>query len=343
MNVLRKIIPHSSSNSQAKSKADTATQPTYHVEDFKLVRTLGTGSFGRVFLAKHRDDTAGLPCAIKRLKKAAVIKQKQVDHIVSEKRILASIKHPFIVEMVATFKDDRYLYIVMEYVVGGEFFTHLRKCRRFEDITAKFYAAQITCIFEYLHAKNIIYRDLKPENILVASDGYLKLTDFGFAKIIEYRTYTLCGTPEYIAPEVLLNKGHGKPVDWWTLGILIFEMIVGYPPFIDEEPMGIYQKILGGKIVFPKYFDKYARALVKRLLTHDLGKRYGNLKAGVEDIKQHRWFGGLNWDELLEKRQPAPYRPTVRSPDDTSNFEEYPESTSQPPPVVAAADLFVDW
>jgi len=314
-----------------------------HVEDFKLVRTLGTGSFGRVFLAKRREDPAGSPCAIKRLKKAAVIKQKQVDHIISEKRILASIKHPFIVEMMATFKDERYLYIVMEYVVGGEFFTHLRKCRRFQDLTSRFYAAQITCIFEYLHSKNIIYRDLKPENILVASDGYLKLTDFGFAKVIEYRTYTLCGTPEYIAPEVLLNKGHGKPVDWWTLGILIFEMIVGYPPFIDDEPMGIYQKILGGKIVFPKYFDKNGRTLVKRLLTHDLGKRYGNLRAGVEDIKQHRWFSGLNWDDLLDKKLTAPYLPTVRGPDDTSNFEEYPESTSQPPSVVAPQDLFVDW
>merc|ERR1712008_603235 len=113
--------------------------------------------------------------------------------------------------------------------------------------------------------------------------------DFGFAKKIEHRTYTLCGTPEYIAPEVLLNKGHGKPVDWWTLGILVYEMIVGYPPFVDEDPMGIYQKILSGKIVFPKVFNKEAKGLVKKLLTADLGKRYGNLKNGVDDIKQHKF------------------------------------------------------
>merc|ERR1712006_65571 len=145
------------------------------------------------------------------------------------------------------------------------------------------------------------------------ASGYSKLTDFGFAKIIEpgTRTYTLCGTPEYIAPEVLLNKGHGKPVDWWTLGILVYEMIVGYPPFVDEDPMGIYQKILSGKIVFPKLFDKNAKALVKKLLTADLGKRYGNLKNGVDDIKQCKWFEALQgtsdqqrWQSLVDKEVP---------------------------------------
>merc|ERR1711904_682131 len=222
----------------------------------------------------------------------------------SEKNILVSLKHPFIVNMFGCFRDQRYLYLLLEYVVGGEFFTHLRKAGRFPDETSKFYAAGITAIFEYCHSKNIIYRDLKPENILLAQDGYLKLTDFGFAKVIEYRTYTLCGTPEYIAPEVLLNKGHGKPVDWWTLGILIYEMIVGQPPFCDEEPMGIYQKILAGKIVFPKFFDKNAKVLVKKLLTADLGK----------------WFGSLTWQQLLDKEFPAPYKPTVKSATDTSNF-----------------------
>merc|ERR1712039_199822 len=169
--------------------------------------------------------------------------------------------------------------------------------------------------FAHIHSKNIIHRDLKPENILVCQNGYSKLTDFGFAKIIEpgTRTYTLCGTPEYIAPEVLLNKGHGKPVDWWTLGILIYEMIVGYPPFVDEDPMGIYQKILSGKIVFPKMFDKNAKGLVKKLLTADLGKRYGNLKNGVDDIKHHKWFKNTNWGDLLEKKVPSPFKPSVKS------------------------------
>eukprot|EP00386_Alphamonas_edax_P014637 GDKI01044886.1.p1 GENE.GDKI01044886.1~~GDKI01044886.1.p1 ORF type:complete len:323 (+),score=135.79 GDKI01044886.1:119-1087(+) len=311
--------------------------------DFDLLKTLGTGSFGRVFLAKKKGDRDADPLAIKRLKKSVIIRQKQVDHITSEKNILAQLDHPFVVRMSGCFQDQRYLYLVMEYVVGGEFFTHLRKAGRFDNDTARFYAAQVTSIFEYLHSKNVIYRDLKPENILLNHDGYLKLTDFGFAKVIEYRTYTLCGTPEYIAPEVLLNKGHGKPVDWWTLGILIYEMIVGYPPFVDEEPMGIYQKILSGKIVFPKFFDKNAKALVKKLLTADLGKRFGNLKAGADDIKLHKWFQGLGYPELLAKKIPAPYKPVVKSKDDTSNFEDYPESEEIPPIVAANADPFTDW
>merc|ERR1719183_2360937 len=261
----------------------------------------------------------------------------------SEKAILCSLKHPMIVNMFGSFHDQRYIYMVLEFIVGGEFFTHLRKAGRFDNELSCFYGAQIACIFEYCHNKNIVYRDLKPENILINSDGYLKLTDFGFAKVIEHRTYTLCGTPEYIAPEVLLNKGHGKPVDWWTLGILIYEMIVGYPPFVDEEPMGIYQKILAGKIYFPKYFDKNAKALVKKLLTAELSKRYGNLKNGVDDIKTHKWFKDCPWEVLLQKEIAAPFKPTVKSATDTSNFEEYPDSDELPPVVSASADPFADW
>ena len=135
-------------------------------------------------------------------------------------------------------------------------------------------------IFEYLHSKNIVYRDLKPENILIGADGYLKLTDFGFAKVVEGRTFTLCGTPEYIAPEILKNQGHGKGVDWWTLGVVICEMIAGIDPFADDDPLVIYQNILKGKLYFPKSFDNDAKSLVKHLLTNDLSKRYGNLKNG---------------------------------------------------------------
>merc|ERR1711985_17388 len=311
------------------------------VSDFELGKTLGTGSFGRVRFVTYKAN--GNYYALKTLKKSAIIRLKQVDHITSEKNILVTLKHPFIVNMFGCFHDQRYLYLLLEYVVGGEFFTHLRKAGRFPDETSKFYAAQITAIFEYCHSKNIIYRDLKPENILLAQDGYLKLTDFGFAKIIEYRTYTLCGTPEYIAPEVLLNKGHGKPVDWWTLGILTYEMIVGQPPFCDEEPMGIYQKILAGKIYFPKYFDKNAKTLVKKLLTADLSKRYGNLKAGPDDIIKHKWFSSLSWDKLMAKQIPAPYKPQMKNEQDVSNFEEIPDSAELPPIVPAAADPFSDW
>ena len=152
-------------------------------------------------------------------------------------------------------------------------------------------------MFEYLHSHNVIYRDLKPENLLIDAEGYLKLTDFGFAKVVENRTYTLCGTPEYIAPEIILNKGHGKGVDWWTVGILLYEMLAGIDPFNDADPMMIYQNIIRGNIRFPRTFDKDGRSLVRHLLVADLSRRYGNLKNGyIISIIRHQkpQVSGLN-------------------------------------------------
>jgi serine/threonine protein kinase len=321
------------------SKDPKALPKELKIGDFDLKKTLGTGAFGRVRFVFYKQ--TGQHYALKMLKKQAIVKMKQVDHVMSEKSILARLCHPFIVNMYGCFQDPQYFCMVLEYVVGGEFFTHLRKAGRWDDATACFYAAQITSIFEYCHSLNIVYRDLKPENILLTADGYLKLTDFGFAKVIEHRTYTLCGTPEYIAPEVLLNKGHGKPVDWWTLGILIYEMIVGYPPFVDDDPMGIYQKILSGKIVFPKLFSKDAKGLVKKLLTADLGKRYGNLKNGVDDIKEHKWFKPIDWMALYEKKVQTPFKPKVKSEEDTSMFDDYPDSDEAPPKLAPDRDPFM--
>jgi len=314
-----------------------------NLADFQMTRTLGCGSFGRVKFAKYKQD--GKFYAVKFMKKHEIIKLKQVDHINNEKRLMAQIDYPFVVCMMGYAKDERFVYIIMECIGGGELFTHLRRARKFNDEQSKFYAAHVAGAFAHCHTKNIIHRDLKPENILMCQNGYSKLTDFGFAKIIEpgTRTYTLCGTPEYIAPEVLLNKGHGKPVDWWTLGILIYEMIVGQPPFCDEDPMGIYQKILAGKIYFPKYFDKNAKALVKKLLTADLSKRYGNLKDGSDDILKHKWFSSLDWAKLEKLELPAPYKPTMKDESDVSNFEDIPDSNEQPPAVTGSADPFVDW
>merc|ERR1711959_101143 len=257
----------------------------------------------------------------KMLKKAEVVRLQQVEHMLSERAILACLSHPFIVFLSATFQDERYLYMLLEYVVGGEFFTHLRKAGRFDNASARFYSAQITLIFEYLHSQDFIYRDLKPENLLLDQTGFLKITDFGFAKRVAFKTYTLCGTPEYIAPEVLLNKGHGKGVDWWTMGILNYEMLAGQPPFCDEEPMGIYQKILAGKIYFPKYFDRNAKALVKKLVTADLSKRYGNLKAGPDDVMKHKWFSTIDADKMLKGEMESPYKPNTKGENDVSNFE----------------------
>ena len=288
---------------------------------------VGTGTFGRVRIVRHVK--TGKYFALKILKKNEIIRLKQVEHILSEKHILAQIDHPFIVKLFATFKDAKNLYMLMEFVPGGEIFSHLRRAGRFTNETTKFYAASIVLAIQSLHQKDIVYRDLKPENLLLDQNGFLKITDFGFAKVLTDRTWTLCGTPEYLAPEIIQSKGHGKGVDWWALGILIYEMLAGYPPFYDENPFGIYQKILAGRIEFPRHFDFHAKDLVKKLLVADRTKRLGNLKNGAEDIKKHKWFKGFDWNSLINVTVTLHIVPEVKGEGDTNNFDRYPESDDE--------------
>ena len=311
------------------------------LSDYEIGETLGTGSFGRVRISKNRKTNEYV--AMKIMKKVEILKSKQADHIANEIKILSMIDHPFVIKFDGFTQDDKYLYLALELINGWELFTYLRGVGRFPVDQARVYIAQIVSIFEYLHSKNIIYRDLKPENILIHKSGYLKLTDFGFAKIVEGRTYTLCGTPEYLAPEIILNKGHGKPVDWWTCGILLYEMIAGIDPFSDDDPMMVYQKILKGKIKFPSGFDSNAKSLVKHLLESDLTKRYGNLKGGVKDIKGHRFFKELNWEKLINMELTPPYIPKVKSASDISNFSSYPDSDTPCPSIKKSEDPFLDW
>jgi serine/threonine protein kinase len=257
------------------------------------------------------------------LKKNEIVKMKQVDHILSEKQIMRQIAHPFIVNLYHNFQDDKLLYMLLEYVAGGELFSHLRKCKRFSDEVSRFYAAEIVSAFEYLHKKDIAYRDLKPENLLIDCSGHLKITDFGFAKQIPDRTYTLCGTPEYLAPESIVMKGHGKQVDWWALGILIYEMLSGYPPFYDDNPMQIYKQILACEISWPSIIGVYARDLISKLVEKDITIRYGCLFNGVKDVQNHIWFSSIDWSTITEKKLKPPFVPLAFSPGDTSNFDKY--------------------
>ena len=197
-------------------------------------------------------------------------------------------------------------------------------------------------MFEYLHSRDIVYRDLKPENIMISDDGYLKLIDYGFAKVVTKRTYTICGTPEYIAPEILLNKGHSKPVDWWTFGILLSEMRAGHAPFVDDDPMNIDKKIINTKPRYPDGFDSKLKSLVKHLLRRDLSKRYGNLVGGVSDIKDHRFFQAISQPEMLAKRIQAPYLPTI-PPVPTSESNFLSERATAATAIVQAKDPFLDW
>mmetsp|Transcript_6597 Transcript_6597/g.11590 ORF Transcript_6597/g.11590 Transcript_6597/m.11590 type:complete len:320 (-) Transcript_6597:1810-2769(-) len=311
------------------------------LSQFEIRQTLGTGSFGRVRLVMKKGTRDYY--ALKILKKHDILRLKQVDHVYSEYSILRTLYHPFLVQLIGSAQDDRYLYFCLEYVQGGELFTYLRTIGKLVSTHAQVYAAQIVSMLEYMHSLNIVYRDLKPENLLIAADGYLKLTDFGFAKVVTGRTYTLCGTPEYLAPEILLNKGHGKPVDWWTLGIIIYEMVAGIDPFNDDDPMQIYQKILKGRVRFPRNFDAAAKSLVKHLLVSDLSKRFGNLKRGVEDIKTHRFFTGLDWQRLLNKDLHMPYIPHLTEASDASHFAKYPDSPTLPQSVRPQVDPFLQW
>lgn len=310
----------------AESSMQSSLDPTqWKISDFELLEIIGTGTFGSVRLVKHKHTQQYY--AMKIIKKYDVIRMKQVEHIISEKNILSQVDHPFIVRLYRTFQDENYLFMIMEYVCGGELFSHLRRVGKFPNDVAKFYAAEIILAMEYLHSKNIVYRDLKPENVLLDNEGHVKITDFGFAKKVLDRTWTLCGTPEYLAPEIIQSKGHGKAVDWWALGILIYEMLVGYPPFFDDSPFKIYEKILQGKVEFPRFMDPMARDLIKRLLTTDKMKRLGNLKNAALDVKEHKWFKGVDWDELCNRQIASPIPVKISFAGDSRYFETYPESS----------------
>jgi len=298
-------------------------------EDFELIKTLGTGTFARVWLVRlknARPEDEDKVFALKILRKVDVIRLKQVEHVRNERNVLAKVAgHPFITTMVASFQSLESLYMVLDYCPGGEVFSYLRRARRFNEPTSQFYAAEIVLILEFLHEREgVAYRDLKPENILIDAEGHLKLVDFGFAKKVENReTYTLCGTPEYLAPEVIRNTGHGTAVDWWAFGILVYEFLVGQPPFWDQNPMKIYEQIVEGKVRFPSAMSADARDLISGLCTVDTSKRLGNISGGASRVKSHPWFKNIDWDRLYRREVNGPIVPHLRGPADTRNFDEY--------------------
>ncbi|EJT71007.1 AGC protein kinase [Gaeumannomyces tritici R3-111a-1] len=332
--------------------------------DFTRVRTLGTGTFARVCLVRpsnpQTDAERAQVFALKILRKTEVIKLKQIDHVRHERAILAEVSgHPFITNLRASFSDRDFLYLVLDYVPGGELFSYLRKYRRFNERMAVFYAAEIVLVLEYLHEAQggVAYRDLKPENLLLDEQGHIRLVDFGFAKRLGGRpgkaaeaaggtstsassgggangttngpveTYTLCGTPEYLAPEVIHNKGHTTAVDWWALGILIYEFLTGYPPFWHQNPIEIYKQIVEKPVVFPQDppISPEAQDIIRQFCTVDRSHRLGNISGGAARVKEHPFFRGVDWDAVYRRAQPGPIVPPVRYPGDAQCFDIYPE------------------
>lgn len=303
--------------------------------DLKLLTTLGVGGFGRVELVQIH----GRPSksyALKQMKKAQIVETRQQQHIMSEKEIMGEANCDFIVKLFKTFKDAKYLYMLMESCLGGELWTVLRDKGHFDDATTRFYTACVVEAFDYLHSRNIIYRDLKPENLLLDNQGYVKLVDFGFAKKLQTgrKTWTFCGTPEYVAPEVILNKGHDISADYWSLGVLMFELLTGTPPFTGSDPMKTYNIILKGidAIDFPRNITRNAMALIKKLCRDNPAERLGYQKGGISEIQKHKWFDGFNWEGLVTRTLTPPILPKVQHVTDTSNFDDYPPDADGPPP-----------
>merc|ERR1719162_1554224 len=325
---------------------------SFRLRDMQKVRILGVGTFGKVWLVSHL--RTHVPYALKMLAKREIIGHHQVEGVIREKNIMSSIDHPFVVNLINTFQDDRSLYMLIELVQGGELFSviHTETRDGIPNPNARFYAACILESLSHLHHRHISYRDLKPENILINSQGYGVLVDLGFAKVVMDKTYTLCGTPEYLAPEIILSKGHNKGVDYWALGVLIYEMLVGRSPFYSygTDQVSLFKRIVQVKYGFPReeaVVTDHAQDLIQRLIVRRQANRYGCLARGEADIRDHPWFNVIDVNKLLEKKIPAPWVPRIRDSLDASHFDSYAHVENDQPPRFNSPpgqqDLFKDF
>lgn len=289
-------------------------QGSLKIEDFELLKVVGRGSFGKVMQVMKRD--TGRIYALKTIRKAHIISRSEVTHTLAERSVLAQINNPFIVPLKFSFQSPEKLYFVLAFVNGGELFHHLQKEQRFDINRSRFYTAELLCALECLHGFKVIYRDLKPENILLDYSGHIALCDFGLCKLDmkdEDRTNTFCGTPEYLAPELLLGHGYTKSVDWWTLGVLLYEMLTGLPPFYDENTNEMYRKILQEPLHFPglDIVPAAAKDLLTKLLDRNPERRLG--ANGSAEIKAHHFFANIDWRKLLQRKYEPSFKPSVVS------------------------------
>lgn len=295
-------------------------------QDFELKKVLGKGGYGKVFQVKKTTGAdANSYFAMKVLKKASIVRnQKDTAHTRAERNILEAVRHPFIVELVYAFQTGGKLYLILEYLSGGELFMHLEREGIFLEDTTCFYLCEIILALEHLHNLGIIYRDLKPENVLLDAQGHVKLTDFGLCKehIQEgIVTHTFCGTIEYMAPEILTRSGHGKAVDWWSLGALMFDMLTGMPPFTADNRKNTIDAILKGKLNIPAYLATDSRDLIRRLMKRQVSQRLGSGPTDGQAVRAHSFFKNVNWDDVLARRLDPPIKPILRSEDDVSQFD----------------------
>ncbi|XP_011040527.1 PREDICTED: serine/threonine-protein kinase tricorner-like [Populus euphratica] len=338
------------------------------VDDFELLTIIGRGAFGEVRLC--REKTTGNVYAMKKLKKSEMLRRGQVEHVKAERNLLAEVDSTCIVKLYCSFQDDEYLYLIMEYLPGGDMMTLLMRKDTLTEDEARFYVGQTVLAIESIHKHNYIHRDIKPDNLLLDKNGHMKLSDFGLCKPLDSSSfpnfreddsaggrnlkplaegnkpptprrtqqeqlvhwqknrrtlaYSTVGTPDYIAPEVLLKKGYGMECDWWSLGAIMYEMLVGYPPFYSEEPMSTCRKIVNWRnhLKFPEEakLSVEAKDLIRKLLCN-VEQRLGT--KGAHEIKSHTWFKGTEWDRLYQVE--AAFKPEVKDELDTQNFEKFEE------------------
>lgn len=290
------------------------------INDFDLLKVIGKGSFGKVMQVVKKDTKQIY--ALKTLRKQHIVSRMEITHTLAERTVLARINNPFIVPLKFSFQSPEKLYLVLSFINGGELFWHLQREGKFSMDRSRFYIAELLTALESLHDLNVIYRDLKPENILLDYQGHIALCDFGLCKLnmtSDDKTNTFCGTPEYLAPELLLNQGYTRSVDWWTLGTLLYEMLTGLPPFYDDDVPTMYRKILQNPLKFPSFLEgSDAQDLLIHLLQKDPSQR---MTSAVE-IKSHKFFKDIDWNKLLSKSYLPPFKPNVENLLDTSNFDQ---------------------
>jgi len=321
LNVAKKALEKKKESNAANGNGANGggAEDRVSIKDFDLLNVVGKGSFGKVMQVRKKDNDKIY--AMKVLNKKTILERNELEHTKAEKNILQKLVHPFLVNLVYAFQTDDKLYFIMDYINGGELFFHLQKEEKFADDRVQFYCAEIVCGLEYLHNCGVLYRDLKPENILLTEDGHICMTDFGISKeglvSDNDKTATFCGTPEYLAPEILQGKSYGKAVDWWSFGTLMYEMLTGLPPFYSQDVQDMYNKIMNDKLVFPPQVSQEARTLLTALLERSPDKRLQDPKL----IKNHPYFKGIDWEKIVRKEVDPPFVPNVKGKADTSQVD----------------------
>ncbi|CAF1038211.1 unnamed protein product [Adineta steineri] len=334
---LQDIVPP---RNKSLSIPDSRFPKGVHIDAFRLVSVLGRGHFGKVILSEYLP-RRGDYYALKVLKKGDILARDEVESLMSEKRIFEVInrsRHPFLINLYSCFQTRDHVIFVMEYAFGGDLMMHIHQ-DVFDEQRACFYAACVVLGLEFLHSHKIVYRDLKLDNLLLDREGYLKIADFGLCKEgIGYggTTSTFCGTPEFLAPEVLTESSYTRAVDWWGLGVLIYEMLVGESPFPGDDEEEVFDSIVNDEVKYPKFLSVESITIMKRLLRKNVSHRLGAGEHDAADVKRQSFFKNLIWDDLLSKKIKPPFVPTVRSPDDVSNFDT--EFTSEEPILTPAKD-----